>query len=59
MKKKVVHLAWDVAKMEIPSYHCQIDVVVAWEDDNDNDIDVPQVTIIYLCWAIFIKSVVS
>ncbi|XP_004490631.1 ubiquitin-activating enzyme E1 1 [Cicer arietinum] len=47
MDKKVVDLAKDVAKMEIPSYRRHIDVVVACEDDDDNDIDIPQVSIYF------------
>ncbi|CAK8537841.1 unnamed protein product [Lathyrus sativus] len=47
MDKKVVDLARDVAKMEIPSYRSHIDVVVACEDDDDNDIDIPQVSIYF------------
>ncbi|KAK2376518.1 ubiquitin-activating enzyme E1 [Trifolium repens] len=47
MDKKVVDLARDVAKMEIPSYRRHIDVVVACEDDDDNDIDIPQVSIYF------------
>jgi ubiquitin-activating enzyme E1 len=42
-----VDLARDVAKMEIPSYRRHIDVVVACEDDDDNDIDIPQVSIYF------------
>ncbi|GAU31056.1 hypothetical protein TSUD_214920 [Trifolium subterraneum] len=47
MDRKVVDLARDVAKMEIPSYRRHIDVVVACEDDDDNDIDIPQVSIYF------------
>ncbi|RHN56596.1 putative ubiquitin/SUMO-activating enzyme E1, ubiquitin-activating enzyme E1 [Medicago truncatula] len=47
MDKKVVDLARDIAKMEIPSYRRHIDVVVACEDDDDNDIDIPQVSIYF------------
>lgn len=47
MDKKVVDLARDVAKMELPPNRCHFDVVVACEDDNDNDIDIPQISIYY------------
>ncbi|KAK4760364.1 hypothetical protein SAY87_005257 [Trapa incisa] len=44
MDKKLVDLARDVAKLEVPSYRRHLDVVVACEDDEDNDIDIPQVS---------------
>ncbi|GMH12787.1 hypothetical protein Nepgr_014628 [Nepenthes gracilis] len=43
MDKKVVDLAREVAKLEIPPYRRHLDVVVACEDDEDNDIDIPLV----------------
>ncbi|CAL0309663.1 unnamed protein product [Lupinus luteus] len=47
MDKKVADLARDVAKMDIPSYRHHLDLVVACEDDDDNDIDIPQVSIYF------------
>ncbi|XP_019432005.1 PREDICTED: ubiquitin-activating enzyme E1 1-like [Lupinus angustifolius] len=47
MDKKVVDLAREVAKMEIPTYRRHFDIVVACEDDEDNDIDIPQVSIYF------------
>ncbi|XP_061349995.1 ubiquitin-activating enzyme E1 1 [Gastrolobium bilobum] len=47
MDKKVVDLAREVAKMDIPTYRRHLDVVVACEDDDDNDIDIPQVSIYF------------
>ncbi|GMY10542.1 ubiquitin-activating enzyme e1 1 [Fagus crenata] len=47
MDKKVVDLAREVAKVELPAYRSHLDVVVACEDDEDNDIDIPQVSVYY------------
>ncbi|CAL0307731.1 unnamed protein product [Lupinus luteus] len=47
MDKKVVDLAREVAKMEFPPYRRYFDVVVACEDDEDNGIDIPQVSIYF------------
>ncbi|RZC26317.1 Ubiquitin-activating enzyme E1 2 isoform A [Glycine soja] len=47
MDKKMVDLAREVAKVEIPSYRRHLDVVVACEDDDDNDIDIPQISIYF------------
>ncbi|KAH7542742.1 hypothetical protein FEM48_Zijuj02G0107000 [Ziziphus jujuba var. spinosa] len=47
MDKKVVDLAREVAKMELPPYRRHLDVVVACEDDEDNDIDIPQISIYF------------
>ncbi|XP_074357659.1 ubiquitin-activating enzyme E1 1-like [Apium graveolens] len=47
MDKKVVDLAREVAKMELPPYRRHFDVVVACEDDDDNDIDIPQISIYF------------
>ncbi|KAL9246593.1 hypothetical protein vseg_020110 [Gypsophila vaccaria] len=47
MDKKVVDLAKDVAKLEIPSYRRYVDIVVACEDDNDIDIDIPLVSVYF------------
>lgn len=47
MDKRVVDLARDVAKVELPAYRRHLDVVVACEDDNDNDVDIPLVSVYY------------
>nr|KYP36358.1 Ubiquitin-activating enzyme E1 1 [Cajanus cajan] len=47
MNKKMVDLAKEVAKVDIPSYRRHLDVVVACEDDEDNDIDIPQISIYF------------
>ncbi|KAL5814853.1 hypothetical protein ACOSQ4_025494 [Xanthoceras sorbifolium] len=47
MDKKVVDLAREVAKVELPPNRRHLDVVVACEDDEDNDIDIPLVSIYY------------
>jgi ubiquitin-activating enzyme E1 len=45
MDKKVVDVARKVAKVEVPSYRCHLDVVVACEDDDGNDVDIPLVSV--------------
>ncbi|XP_065853195.1 ubiquitin-activating enzyme E1 2-like isoform X2 [Euphorbia lathyris] len=47
MDKKMVDLARDVGKAELPAYRRHFDVVVACEDDEDNDIDIPQISIYF------------
>lgn len=47
MDKKVVDLATEVAKVEIPPYRRHVDVVVACEDDDDNDVDIPLVSVYF------------
>ncbi|GFP97974.1 ubiquitin-activating enzyme e1 2 [Phtheirospermum japonicum] len=47
MDKKVVDLARDVAKVKLPPNRNHLDVVVACEDDNDNDVDIPQISVYY------------
>ncbi|KAK1421694.1 hypothetical protein QVD17_24240 [Tagetes erecta] len=47
MDKKMVNLAKEVAKAELPPYRRHIDVVVACEDEDDNDVDIPQVSIYF------------
>ncbi|XP_042515035.1 ubiquitin-activating enzyme E1 2-like isoform X2 [Macadamia integrifolia] len=47
MDKRVVDLAREVARVEVPPYRNHLDVVVACEDDEDNDIDIPQVSIYF------------
>lgn len=47
MDRKVVDLAREVAKLEVPLYRRHLDVVVACEDDEGNDIDIPQISIYF------------
>ncbi|KAG9155900.1 hypothetical protein Leryth_004149 [Lithospermum erythrorhizon] len=47
MDRKLVDLVRDVAKAELPPYRCHFDVVVACEDDEDNDIDIPQISVYF------------
>ncbi|XP_074264485.1 ubiquitin-activating enzyme E1 1-like [Silene latifolia] len=47
MEKKMVDLARDVAKAELPPNRKHFDVVVACEDDEDNDVDIPQVSVYF------------
>ncbi|KAK8921758.1 Ubiquitin-activating enzyme E1 1 [Platanthera zijinensis] len=47
MDKKIADLARDVAKVEVPSWRRHVDVVVACEDDEDNDIDIPLISIYF------------
>ncbi|KAK8697978.1 hypothetical protein V6N13_114110 [Hibiscus sabdariffa] len=47
LDKKVVDVAREIAKAELPPYRSHLDVVVACEDDDDNDIDIPQISIYY------------
>ncbi|XP_030925521.1 ubiquitin-activating enzyme E1 1-like [Quercus lobata] len=47
MDKKLVDLAREVAKADLPPYRRHLDVVVACEDDDDNDIDIPQVSVYF------------
>ncbi|KAL7095248.1 hypothetical protein ACP275_10G012300 [Erythranthe tilingii] len=47
MDKKMVDLVKDVAKFELPPYRSHFDVVIACEDDEDNDVDIPQVSVYY------------
>ncbi|KAL5974963.1 E1 ubiquitin-activating protein [Asimina triloba] len=47
LDKRVVDLAREIAKVEVPQYRNHLDVVVACEDDEDNDIDIPLISIYY------------
>ncbi|KAJ3699537.1 hypothetical protein LUZ61_003242 [Rhynchospora tenuis] len=47
LNKKVVDVAKEIAKMEVPAYRRHVDVVVACEDDEGNDIDIPLVSIYF------------
>lgn len=45
--KKVVELARDVAKVQLPSYRTHLDLLVACEDEDENDIDIPLVSVYF------------
>ncbi|KAG2647777.1 hypothetical protein PVAP13_2KG110600 [Panicum virgatum] len=45
LQKKVVDVAREVAKVEVPEYRRHIDIVVACEDNDGNDIDIPLVSV--------------
>ncbi|CAI9778637.1 unnamed protein product [Fraxinus pennsylvanica] len=47
MDKKMVDLAREVAKAELPPYRRHLDIVVACEDDEDNDIEIPQISVYF------------
>lgn len=47
MDRKMVDLVRDVAKAELPPYRCHFDVVVACEDEDDNDVDIPLVSVYF------------
>ncbi|KAF0889889.1 hypothetical protein E2562_033858 [Oryza meyeriana var. granulata] len=47
LDKKVVDVAREVAKVEVPPYRRHLDIVVACEDDDDNDVDIPLVSIYF------------
>ncbi|CAN6467402.1 unnamed protein product [Victoria cruziana] len=47
MDRKVVDLAREIAKLEVPPYRHHFDIVVACEDDEENDIDIPLVSIYF------------
>ncbi|CAM8967912.1 unnamed protein product [Rhodiola kirilowii] len=47
MDKKMVDLARDIAKAEIPPYRRHFDVVVACDNDEGDDIDIPQISIYF------------
>lgn len=47
MDKKLVDVAKLVTKAELPAKRKHIDVVVACEDEDDNDVDIPQVSVYF------------
>ncbi|CAL5060894.1 unnamed protein product [Urochloa decumbens] len=47
LQKKVVDVAREVAKVEVPEYRRHIDIVVACEDEDGNDIDIPLVSVYF------------
>jgi ubiquitin-activating enzyme E1 len=48
LQKKVVDVAREVAKVEAAEYRRHIDIVVACEDDDEKDVDIPLVSV-YFC----------
>ncbi|XP_010542669.1 PREDICTED: ubiquitin-activating enzyme E1 1-like [Tarenaya hassleriana] len=47
LDRKVVDLAREVAKVEIPPYRRHVDIVVACDDEDGNDVDIPLVSIYF------------
>eukprot|EP00249_Psilotum_nudum_P022864 c28665_g1_i1 orf=405-3575(+) len=47
LNRKILDLAKEIAKLEIPPTRHHFDIVVACEDDDGNDIDVPLVSICF------------
>lgn len=47
LSRKIADVAKEVAKVDIPEYRKHVDVVVACEDDNGNDIDIPLISIYF------------
>ncbi|XP_006658172.2 ubiquitin-activating enzyme E1 3-like isoform X1 [Oryza brachyantha] len=47
LNKKVVDVAREVAKMEVPEYRRHLDVVAACEDDDGNDVDIPLLSVYF------------
>ncbi|XP_010456420.1 PREDICTED: ubiquitin-activating enzyme E1 2-like, partial [Camelina sativa] len=47
MDRRVVDLAREVAMVDLPAYRRHVDVVVACEDENDDDVDIPLVSVYY------------
>ncbi|CAJ2640355.1 unnamed protein product [Trifolium pratense] len=47
MDRTIADLGREVAKLEIPLYRHHLDVVVACEDEEDNDVDIPLVSIYF------------
>lgn len=47
MDRKLVDLATEIANTELPTYRRHFDIVVACEDDEDNDVDIPLMSIYF------------
>ncbi|XP_052148901.1 ubiquitin-activating enzyme E1 3-like [Oryza glaberrima] len=47
VNKKLVDVAKEVAKVDVPAYRRHLDVVVACEDDDGNDVDIPLISIYF------------
>ncbi|XP_058214651.1 ubiquitin-activating enzyme E1 2-like isoform X1 [Rhododendron vialii] len=48
--RKMVDLVREVAKAELPPYRRHFDIVVSCEDDEDNDVDIPQISVYFRKW---------
>ncbi|KAL5197977.1 hypothetical protein ABZP36_001489 [Zizania latifolia] len=47
LNKKVVDVAREISKVDVPEYRRHLDVVAACEDDDGNDIDIPLVSVYF------------
>jgi ubiquitin-activating enzyme E1 len=47
LSKKIADVTKEVTKVDIPEYRKHLDVVVACEDDNGNDVDIPLISIYF------------
>jgi ubiquitin-activating enzyme E1 len=47
LNRKLVDLAQEVGKVDVPAYRKHLDVVVACEDKNGNDVDIPLISIYF------------
>uniref|UniRef100_A0A0D9X387 E1 ubiquitin-activating enzyme n=1 Tax=Leersia perrieri TaxID=77586 RepID=A0A0D9X387_9ORYZ len=47
LNKKVIDVAREVAKVDVPEYRRHLDLVAACEDDDGNDIDIPLVSVYF------------
>ncbi|KAG5550650.1 hypothetical protein RHGRI_015561 [Rhododendron griersonianum] len=45
--RKMVDLVREVAKAELPPYRRHFDIMVSCEDDEDNDVDIPQISVYF------------
>uniref|UniRef100_A0ACD5XJJ0 Uncharacterized protein n=1 Tax=Avena sativa TaxID=4498 RepID=A0ACD5XJJ0_AVESA len=47
LNRKLVDVAQEVAKVDVPAYRKHFDVIVACEDDAGNDIDIPLISVYF------------
>ncbi|VAH41777.1 unnamed protein product [Triticum turgidum subsp. durum] len=47
LAKKVVDIAREVAKVDVPEYRRHLDIGVACEDEDENDVDIPLVSVYF------------
>ncbi|KAM3392447.1 hypothetical protein ACQJBY_013535 [Aegilops geniculata] len=47
LTKKVVDIAREVAKVDVPDYRRHLDIGVACEDEDENDVDIPLVSVYF------------
>lgn len=47
LDQKMVNLVRELAKAELPPYRRHFDIVVICEDDEDNDVDIPQISVYF------------